>query len=111
MSERCSDLAVVSVGDWTASERQHIAQLETLYKRDRDWELEYGRTDTGDPWCVVHNLPRDALVHIARIDRRYVVAWPQEQRSVSFASIKAAVDMALCEMEQFVSESSHSGVD
>jgi hypothetical protein len=86
-------------GDWTAWERKHIGRLEAFRKSNQGWEIECGRTDTHDPWCVIHDVGSDAIVHIARIGRRYVVAWPEEERSVSFASIEAAVDLVVGEIE------------
>jgi hypothetical protein len=35
------------------------------------------------------------ILHIARIERQYVVVWPREQRSAKTAIMALAVDMAL----------------
>ena len=35
------------------------------------------------------------ILHIARIERRYVVVWPWESRSAETTSMTAAVEMAL----------------
>jgi hypothetical protein len=91
-------LAPSSGTDWTDHERGEIRRLEALCRNLGNWELESKRTDTGDPWCVVHDPRRDVVVlHIARIDRRYVVDWPARQRSVTVATIEAAIDIALSE--------------
>jgi len=86
-------------GDWTHWEREHIGRLEAVCRCTNDWTLESGKSDDGDPWCIVHD-ERDhtVLIHIARIDRRYLVAWPQRNWSASMATIEAAIDFALREM-------------
>ena len=39
------------------------------------FELECAHTDEGDPWCIVYDGERELVVlHIARIDSRYVMA-------------------------------------
>jgi hypothetical protein len=38
------------------------------------------------------------VLHVARIDRTYVVVWPQEQRPTNMATIEAAVDMLMIDM-------------
>ena len=61
------------------------------------WEMECSFTDAGDPWCVIYDRREHCIVlHIARIDRRYVVVWPRRRRSVN--TMKAAVDMALADL-------------
>jgi hypothetical protein len=35
------------------------------------------------------------ILHIARIERQYVVVWPREQRSAKTAIMALAIDMAL----------------
>lgn len=82
--------------DWTDREREQIGRLEALCRRFEDWELECTHTDAGDPWCVIYDRRREAVVlHIARLDRRYIVEWPPRQRSMTMTTIEAAVDIAL----------------
>jgi hypothetical protein len=84
--------------DWTEDERTHIGRLETLCRRVEHWEMECSFTDACDPWCVIYDRHEHRIVlHIARIDRRYVVVWPS-QRSVNMATMNAAVDKALAEL-------------
>ena len=84
--------------DWTEDERAHIGRLETIRSIDH-WEMDCGFTDAGDPWCVIYDRDEHRIVlHIARIDRRYVVVWPPRQRSVNTVTIEAAVDIALAEL-------------
>ena len=46
------------------------------------WSLDCDHTDAGDPWCVIYDEQHHRIVlHIARIERRYVVVWPWESRS------------------------------
>lgn len=93
-------LAPSSGTDWTDHERGEIHRLEALCRKLGHWELECKCTDTGDPWCVVHDPLRDMVfLHIARIDRRYVVDWPALQRSVTVATIETAIDIALSETQ------------
>ena len=86
--------------DWTAQERREISRLETMCAANKGWALGYGCAEAGDPWCIVHDMQGDVIVHIARIDRRYVVAWPRGQRPARFAALKAAVDLLLGCVEQ-----------
>jgi hypothetical protein len=61
--------------------------------------MECSFTDAGDPWCVIYDCHENRIVlHIARIDRRYVVALPLRRPSVNTATMKIAVDMALAEL-------------
>jgi hypothetical protein len=49
-----------------------------------------------DPWCVVYDREHHRIIlHIARIERQYVVVWPREQRSAKTAIMALAIDMAL----------------
>jgi hypothetical protein len=90
--------------DWTDNERAHIGRLEKLCRGTEHWEMECSFTDAGDPWCVIYDLQEHRiLLHIARIDRRYVVVWPPRQRSVNMATMEAAVDKALTELVSMTS--------
>ena len=85
-------------GDWSEGEYAHIDRLRTACKTSEHWELESSRTDAGDPWCAIYDRHQHRIVlHFARIDRRYVIVWPQLRRSASRATIAAAVDLALTE--------------
>lgn len=82
--------------DWTDDECAEIRRLERFCDASDDWALECGHTDAGDPWCIVYDERRNGIVlHIARIDRRYVVVWPLEQRSAKTAIMAVAIDMGL----------------
>ena len=61
--------------------------------------MECSHTDAGDPWCIIYDRQEHRIVlHIARIDRRYVVVCPTRQRSMNIATVEVAVDMALAEL-------------
>jgi hypothetical protein len=81
-------------GDWTASERKEIGRL-TVCTREFGLDLECGCTDAGDPWCVIYDLHSEVIIHIARIARRFVIAWPPAAKSARVASLRVAVDLAL----------------
>ena len=84
---------------WTEEEHAHISRLEALCRDVGHWELECKHTDVCDPWCVIYDKYQHKVVlHVARIDRRYIVVWPLQQRSVSRATMAAAVDLVLAEM-------------
>jgi hypothetical protein len=82
--------------DWTDGEKAEIRQLEQLCHASEDWSLECSHTDAGDPWCIIYDQHQQGIIlHIARIDRRYVLVWPREQRSEKTAIMAVAVDLAL----------------
>ena len=84
---------------WTDEERSQIRRLEQVCRDAAHWEMECSHTDAGDPWCVIYDChEHPTILHIARIDRRYVVVSPILQRSASKATMAAAVDLALSEM-------------
>ncbi|MBL8773793.1 MAG: hypothetical protein JNK30_20575 [Phenylobacterium sp.] len=61
-------------GDWTAAERVRLQALaDQLAAAGVDVEVIFGATDEGDPWCVVTDGSGDVLIHVARIDGRFVV--------------------------------------
>ena len=83
---------------WSEAECAHIDRLRTVCKNAVHWDLESSRTDAGDPWCIIYDRHQDlTILHFARIDRRYVIVWPQLKRSANRATIAAAVDLALTE--------------
>src|SRR5262245_65934455 len=82
--------------DWTDDERAEIRRLENACHASQGWSLECSHTDARDPRCIVYDQPHQAIIlHIARIDRQYVVVWPREQRYKKTAIIAVAIDMAL----------------
>jgi hypothetical protein len=61
-------------GDWTASERARLEELaDRLAAGGVRVEVIFGATDEGDPWCVVTDADGDVLIHVARIDGKFVV--------------------------------------
>ena len=91
-------LAASPGNDWTDDERPHIDRLQRLCKSTSHWELECSHTDAGDPWCIIYDRNKHKIVlHIARIERRYVIVWPEMGQSTTRATIEAAVDAALAE--------------
>jgi hypothetical protein len=86
--------------DWTDHERAEISRLESYCRDLGHWHLECTHTDVGDPFCVVHDQHSDVVVlHIARIDRRYVIDSPARESSVTVPTIEAAIDIAIAELE------------
>ena len=82
--------------DWTADEYAEIRRLEKLCDASEDWSLECSYTDADDPWCIIYDQNRQWIIlHMARIDRQYVVVWPREQRSEKTTIMALAVDSAL----------------
>ena len=65
-----------------------------------DWGLDCSNTDAGDPWCVITDCRSGAiLVHMARIDRKYAVVFPLQQRSLWVSSMTTAIETAISEIE------------
>ncbi|WP_207801763.1 calcium-binding protein [Phenylobacterium hankyongense] len=61
-------------GDWTAGERTRLEELADRFAAVASKvEVVFGATDEGDPWCVVKDENEEVLVHVARIDGRFVV--------------------------------------
>ncbi|MDB5455013.1 MAG: hypothetical protein JWP92_598 [Caulobacter sp.] len=61
-------------GDWTAGERARLLELaDHLSAKGVPVEVAFGQTDSGDPWCVVTDEQQEVLVHVARIDGRFVI--------------------------------------
>ena len=82
--------------DWTDDEHAEIRRLEKACHSSEAWSLECGHTDVGDPWCIVYDRHHQVIVvHIARIDRQYVVVWPREQHCKKTAIMAVAIDIAL----------------
>lgn len=61
-------------GDWTSSERARLHDLASaLPFDDAGMQVAFGRTDEGDPWCVIKDAQEEVLVHVARIGGQFVV--------------------------------------
>jgi hypothetical protein len=76
-----------------------IRRLEQVCRDATHLEMECSHTDARDPWCVIYDRHAHRIVlHIARIDRRYVVVSPTLHRSANKATMATAVDLALSEM-------------
>lgn len=61
-------------GDWTMAERARLQEVaDRLAASGVHVEVIFGATDEGDPWCVVTDGDGDVLIHVARIDGRFVV--------------------------------------
>jgi hypothetical protein len=84
---------------WNEAELIEIERLRSACKAVSHWQVDCDRTDAGDPWCVVYDCQRHTtIVHIARIDRRYVVVCPMTDRSEWITTLDAVIDAALREI-------------
>ena len=83
--------------DWTDFEPCQIERLHELCRSTPNWKLDCGRSDEGDPWCVI--CDNDLVVfHIARIDRAYVAACERKRRIYRSLTTEDAVDIAIDEL-------------
>ena len=77
--------------------RSIVSKLYAAVQNIGNWECSY--TDAGDPWCVIYDRQQHRIIlHIARIERRYVVVWPPRQRSMTTPTVERAIDTALSEL-------------
>jgi hypothetical protein len=82
---------------WTDAEMKEISRLHEACKVIHYCcRLECSHSEEADPWCVLYD-PRDhsIILHIARIDRRYVVVFGSERPPQRMATVAGAVDTAL----------------
>jgi hypothetical protein len=85
--------------DWTEFERGQIHRLEDFCTDKAHWVVECSHTDIGDPWCVIYDRWRQRVIlHIARIDMRYVVAFPPSGSAITKPTLVAAVEVALAKL-------------
>ena len=83
-------------GDWTQQELWEIDRIRAQCQKQPGFELECSHTDEGDPWCIVYDRQRERIIlHIARIDRCYVVVSPRQSKSARASSMADAVETAL----------------
>jgi hypothetical protein len=59
--------------DWTVVERLQLDTLVSCLPARLAQEIEFGVSDTGDPWCAVLNEDGEVVLHVARIDGRFYV--------------------------------------
>jgi hypothetical protein len=87
-------------GDWSDQETREIGRIRAACADHPNLELERGRTDEGDPWIVcAHEPGRECIVlHLARIDRCYVIELLRLPRPERTVSMTHAVDTALREL-------------
>ena len=73
-----------------------IRRSKKVCDASEEWSLECSHTDAGDPWCVVYDRHQERIIlHIARIDRQYVLVWPREQRSEKTSIMAVVIDLTL----------------
>ena len=86
-------------GCWSIPERIQIERIRYLCEKCPQLEFDGGQTDEGDPWFIVYDCERKQIVlHIARIDRRYVMVRARHQTLFTASSLSTAVDAALDEL-------------
>ena len=98
--------AAVSVlpcrGDWSPQELHEIDRVRALCDQRSGLELECSHTDEGDPWCIVYDQTRGRIIlHVAKIDRCYVVVTPP-RKSVRATTMSQAVEIALKDLERVI---------
>ena len=86
-------------GCWSVPERIQIERIRYLCEKCPQLEFDGGKTDEDDPWFLVYDRDREQVVlHIARIDRRYVMVRASRPKPLTVTSLSAAVDAALDEL-------------
>ena len=92
-------LAPMDGQDWTKDELRELERLKTACHAVEPWHMEFGKTDAGDPWVIIYDrIHHRAVVHVARIHRRYVAGVPVERRCTWTTTLAAAINLASAEM-------------
>ena len=93
--------APMNHGCWSDRELQAIHCIRDACKAFLAIELEGGHSDEGDPWCIIHDSKRrQVILHIARIDRHYVVVCPGRSQVYRISYLTAAVEAAFRELNR-----------
>ena len=88
-------------GDWTQQELCEFDRIRSECTPHSSFELQCSHTDEGDPWCIVWDRERELVVlHIARIDCRYVMARASHPKPLTVASLSVAINAALDELHR-----------
>lgn len=83
-------------GDWTQMERARLEELARHFATHAPGvEAVFGVSEDGDPWCVVKDEHEDVLVHVARIDGRFVVHYAVNDAVDEGADLHAALGRRL----------------
>lgn len=82
-------------GDWSDSERARLDELAARLADQAGVEVVFGRSDSGDPWCVVLDAHDEVLVHVARVEGDVVVHAAAPDVLVRAPDLRTAVDRAL----------------
>ena len=83
-------------GCWSVPERIQVERIRYLCEESPELDFDGGQTDEGDPWFIVYDRVHEQVVlHVARIERRYVMARASLPKPVTVALLSAAVDAAL----------------
>lgn len=81
---------------WTQRELAEIWRFREAIAADGDVAaVVTGTSDEGDPWLSVLGRDGSELIHIARIDARYVVVRLPEGVDAQYPSFRAAIEQAL----------------
>jgi hypothetical protein len=80
-------------------ERAYLNRISRLCRLGTRFELDCQCTEGGDPWCIICDQFLDRVVlHLARIDRKYVIASPLQQRSETRTDMAAVCAIAVNEI-------------
>lgn len=80
---------------WSDREKHELLRLHQAFPQP-DYEIDCGTSDRRDPWCVVtRSLHEEIIVHIARINRQYVVAIGDDKLCRPFERLSDAIYFAI----------------
>jgi hypothetical protein len=81
-------------GDWTPGERARLDELAARFAGESGVEVVFGRSDAGDPFCVLLDAGDEVLVHIAREGGSFV-AHTADDLFFRAADLRTAVERVL----------------